>query len=314
MASNTRTLADTSSGGAQFDDWFELYNPGTTSVELGGLFLTDDLLDPTHYLIPAGYSIPPGGRFLVWADGETAQNNTNRAELHVNFQLSKSGESIGLAGADGTWIDTVSFGAQTNDVSQGRYPDGAAQIVFMPVPTPGMANQIPGGNVAPVLAPIGIRTVYQGQILSFTATATDVDQPGQTLRFSLDAGAPAGAIVQAGTGIFQWPTAGWPAPSTNWITIRVADNGVPVLGDFEVVPLVVLAPPGFNSLQRVANQLLLGWPTLPGRTYRVEYSDTLAPGSWHAVGPDVIAGGNSLSLTVSLLTPQQRFYRVVALP
>jgi PKD repeat protein len=57
-------------------------------------------------------------------------------------------------------------------------------------------------NVAPVLDLIGSKTVDQGALLTFTATATDADIPAQTLTFSL-VGAPAGASITAG-GAFSW--------------------------------------------------------------------------------------------------------------
>src|SRR5262249_42925926 len=60
-----------------------------------------------------------------------------------NFQLNKAGEAIGLFAADGTPIDAVTFLAQTNDVSEGRWPDGAVNRYFMPTPTPHAANVIP---------------------------------------------------------------------------------------------------------------------------------------------------------------------------
>jgi len=81
-------------------------------------------------------------------------------------------------------------------------------------------------NQCPVLTPIGNKTVTAGNLLTFTATATDADV-GQTLTFSLDAGAPTGAAINGSTGVFTWtPTAGQ-APGVYTITVRVADNGTP---------------------------------------------------------------------------------------
>lgn len=33
------------------DDWFEIYNPQTLPVDIGGLYLTDDLSDPLQFQI-----------------------------------------------------------------------------------------------------------------------------------------------------------------------------------------------------------------------------------------------------------------------
>src|SRR6185436_12520904 len=60
---------------------------------------------------------------------------------------------------------------------------------------------VAGVNGPPVLAAIGNKTVNEGSLLSFTATATDPDL--DALTFTLDAGAPTGAAITAG-GAFTW--------------------------------------------------------------------------------------------------------------
>jgi PKD repeat protein len=93
-------------------------------------------------------------------------------------------------------------------------------------------------NVAPVLAAIGNKTTNQGSTLTFTATATDADIPANTLTFSLDPGAPAGATINGSTGAFSWT----PSNSGTFpVTVRVTDNGTPALSDFEVIAITVQA-------------------------------------------------------------------------
>ena len=58
-------------------------------------------------------------------------------------------------------------------------------------------------NDAPVLSPIGNQSINEGATLTFTATASDTDVPANTLTFSLS-GAPVGATIDAGTGVFSW--------------------------------------------------------------------------------------------------------------
>jgi hypothetical protein len=133
MASNSAFLAD---GQNEYDDWIELANTGATPLDMAGMYLTDDLGEPTKWRFPADRpeltSIPPGGYLLLWADGDTADPG-----LHASFNLSAAGEEIGLFDRDGvTLVDSVSFGPQTTDVSYGRYPDGAAEWQFMGWPTP----------------------------------------------------------------------------------------------------------------------------------------------------------------------------------
>ena len=123
-----------------YDDWIEIYNMGDTSVDMAGMYLTDNFTDPTQFHIPAGYSsqttIPAHGFLVFWADDETTQG-----PLHTNFKLSASGEEIGLYDTDGTTqIDSIVFGAQTTNISYGRYPDGEENWRFFSTPTPGAVN------------------------------------------------------------------------------------------------------------------------------------------------------------------------------
>ncbi len=163
MAANHSFVQDPADQDAE--DWFELYNPGAASADLAGYYLTDDLTDPLKFRIPNGYTVPAHGFLLVWADGETGQNSTNRADLHADFSLNQSGESIGLFAADGSEIDAVTFANQTNNVSQGRYPDGTSSIYFMTSPTPRAANQFSQTGGGPILGGIAI---LPGGMLSFS--------------------------------------------------------------------------------------------------------------------------------------------------
>jgi hypothetical protein len=137
MADNATTVQDPDEAG-EYPDWVELYNPGPFAVDLGGMYLTDDLTKPTLSPIPTGVSIDAGETLVFWADGEPGQG-----PLHANFKLSKGGEAIGLfdtAEFNHAAIDAIVFAAQTTDVSEGRWPDGAGCRSFFDAPTPGVSN------------------------------------------------------------------------------------------------------------------------------------------------------------------------------
>ena len=116
-------------------------------------------------------------------------------------------------------------------------------------------------NVAPVLAAIGNKTVNELATLTFTATATDADLPANGLSFSLDAGAPAGASINAGTGAFSWTPTEAQGPASTPITVRVTDNGSPALSASELITVTVneinVAPvvtsPGNKTIAELAN-------------------------------------------------------------
>ena len=133
MASNSRSARDPQ---GQYDDWIEIYNDGTSPVNVSGMYLTDDYNNPTKWQFPASTTIPAGDYILIWADGDT----TDRG-LHANFKLDADGEQIGLFDADGsTLIDSITFGEQTSDVSYGRFPNAFDNWYLFATPTPGQEN------------------------------------------------------------------------------------------------------------------------------------------------------------------------------
>ena len=81
--------ADADPADNRFQDWFELYNPGERAVSLQDWYLSDVTTNQFKFRIPAGYSLPPRGLLLVWADEEAGQNQPDRPGLHVNFRLSQ---------------------------------------------------------------------------------------------------------------------------------------------------------------------------------------------------------------------------------
>ncbi len=135
MASNGGFLTDPLDPN-ETPDWFELYNASSFPVDLSGMYLTDDLDDPTEYEIPAGVTIPANGYLLFYAD-----NHPGWGPMHTSFALSAGGEDIGLFDTDGsTLIDAIVFDEQTTDISHGRYPDAGDYLRFFATPTPEAEN------------------------------------------------------------------------------------------------------------------------------------------------------------------------------
>ncbi len=228
MAQNAATAMDPADG--DYEDWFELHNGGTQTVDLAGFYLTDRLTNSTAamFRIPAGYPIPAGGFLRVWADGEAGQNRPENSDLHVNFSLSRDGEQVGLFDPRGVLVDGVTFGVQTNDVSWGRFPDGSpAPLYSMEVPTPGAANVLAGGNRPPVFTPLAPILAPEQEPITFTVSASDPDA-GQSVTYALGADAPPGAVIDSSTGRFRWLPSENDGPGNYAFLVRASDNGSPV--------------------------------------------------------------------------------------
>jgi hypothetical protein len=132
MADNGVTLAGPDGTNP---DWIELYNGGNESVNLGGMYLTDDLNNPMKWEFPEDTVIEAGGYLLIWADASDSD------ELHCGFGLRANGEDIALFASDGsTLIDSVTYLKQLQDVSYGRVSDGAETWEHMLLATPGWEN------------------------------------------------------------------------------------------------------------------------------------------------------------------------------
>jgi hypothetical protein len=154
------------------------------------------------------------------------------ADIPANtLSFSLSGEPTGAGITTGgafTWTPTEAQGAgsYTFDVcvSDGALNDCETITVTV--------NEV---NVAPVLNPIGNKSVNELAALTFTATATDADLPANTLTFSLSGSVPAGAGITSG-GAFTWtPTEAQGAGSYTF-DVCVSDGA---LNDCETITVTV---------------------------------------------------------------------------
>jgi hypothetical protein len=124
-------------------DWFELFNPDPLPVALGGLYLANEPSALTDTAIADLTFIAGQGFRKFIADKDLAQG-----PRHVNFKLSASGDSIYLANTNLIVIDSVAFGPQTTDVSQGRLLDGTPNIVSFPASaSPDAPNYLPLASI-----------------------------------------------------------------------------------------------------------------------------------------------------------------------
>jgi hypothetical protein len=312
MASNTATIADPADG--QFDDWFELFNNADAPADLGGYFLTDNTADPTQFVIPGGTTIPARGRLLVWADGQPTENSETNVDLHVNFQLSKSGESIALYSPERVLIDSVTFGKQTNDISMGRYPDGSASIYYMTNATPRLSNLIGATvNASPRLTLPAPQTVWGGQPITLTFAAADDDLPAQTLIFSLDPGAPEGAALNSDSGLFAWRAPVVTQTTEVDVPVRVTDSGFPPLSDAKSFHITILPQPSIASTSIDTDTISMRWNVIAGHSYQAQYTDNLETPNWISLGAVIPAAAGQITVT-DPIAANRRFYRIAESP
>ena len=131
-------------------DWFEIYNDGADTVNLAGLYLTDQIRNMEKYMIPFGYEetkVAPKDRVLIWAD-----NYAYRGPLHAGFKLKNEKNSyvaINMkCGGETFSVDEVEYDYVSENMSYGLLKDGGDEWVTFGecsggqvfYPTPGLAN------------------------------------------------------------------------------------------------------------------------------------------------------------------------------
>jgi hypothetical protein len=234
MADNRGAVVDPADGDPE--DWFELYNAADTPADLSAFTLSDDPADPERFQLANGTVIPPGGFLHFWADNEPLQNSPG--QIHLNFRISDEGETLLLTAPDGTVIDTVMFGAQSNNLAQGRFPDGGSPpFVFMDYPTLAGPNAYGVSNLPPVMDGLAGRMVEEGAEVRFDARASDPDA-GQQLRFSL-LGAPPAARIDPLTGTFTWATTEADGPGEFTFSVQATDDGQPPRSATQPMSIVI---------------------------------------------------------------------------
>src|SRR5205823_1294382 len=93
-------------------------------------------------------------------------------------------------------------------------------------------------NSAPVLAVPTDRTVAELSTLTVTNSASDADMPANALTFSL-VSAPSGVNLDPSSGVLTWTPSEAQGPSTNLITVKVTDSGIPESSDTKSFTIVV---------------------------------------------------------------------------
>ena len=142
------------------NDWVELYNTTDEPIDVEGMYLSDNPDKPQKYQISrenseASTIIQPHGFLIVWCD-----KLAPISQLHANFKLAKEGGEVLLTAADESWTDRLSYTEHEPDETIGRYPDGAAEVFMMNVPTIAK-NNITSSYVTPVeqTVPTGINNI-----------------------------------------------------------------------------------------------------------------------------------------------------------
>jgi hypothetical protein len=126
----------------EVNDWFELFNETTDSVDLNGWWLIDDNSENISQ-IPEGVTLLPGEILQVWADSSLVADINPDGSFNVSFGLGRKGDTITLLTPDqSTIMDSVTYTeTQAEDVSTAKWINGLdGSWSACSLPTPGLPN------------------------------------------------------------------------------------------------------------------------------------------------------------------------------
>ena len=127
MTSNKGSVPDEN---GNYPDWVELKNTGSTTLDVGGFGLTDDLTAGVKYVFPSGTKVEAGGYIVVWCSGESTGG------LVAPFRLSAS-DSLVLLDVTGNTLDTLVLRAVASGNTLAKDASGAWTEMK---PSPGYDN------------------------------------------------------------------------------------------------------------------------------------------------------------------------------
>jgi large repetitive protein len=180
--------------------------------------------------LPANQTI---NELMLWTTNATAMD----ADLPPNaltFELvsGPSGLTVSTNGLI-SWIPTEAQGPSTNVVTVRVFDNGMPSLSA----TNSFTLTVNEMNSAPTLTLPANQTINELMLWTTNATAVDADLPPDTLTFELVSG-PSGLIVST-NGLISWAPTEAQGPSTNVVTLRVSDNGVPSLSATNTFTLTV---------------------------------------------------------------------------
>lgn len=123
----------------QAEDWIEIFNAGSSSINMEGLFLSDDPDFPSRWALPA-LSLPAGEYLQIWVD-----DDEDDGPNHASFQLDGDGGSVGIYGREAENLrplHEVRYEAQTAGVSIGYINNGSGDFGPLSAATPGWSNLV----------------------------------------------------------------------------------------------------------------------------------------------------------------------------
>ncbi len=114
----------------EYSDWIEIYNAGTSSIDLDDYTLSDNPELISKWKFPSK-GIGAGEYVIVWCSGK----DDDDGRLHTNFSLKSQGEIIFLSDPSGNSVDVFFVPFLPADKTYGRLTDGGGTLCYLSNPS-----------------------------------------------------------------------------------------------------------------------------------------------------------------------------------
>jgi hypothetical protein len=253
--------------------WTEIVSPRTAPLDSVTLTFTKGM-------VPSGFT---SNRFALSRDGSASLLGAGVAYTNVATNVFRITGLTPLTASPGSYQLRVNLDGWTDFA--GNTLSGVLTQAWAVVP--------PSSNLPPTLAALEPLILREGQTLRVTNRATDPN--GDALTFSLDPGAPVGAVIHPTTGVLQWRPSATAGGASYAIAVRVTDAGNPPLtatrtqtvGVIDVLPDVVISLGSTNAAAGATANVPINLDTTLGLTnvaFGLRFDDALV-GNWALQSP-----------------------------
>ena len=240
---------------------------GTRPVRENVLHLLDYNSTGTYTLLyepsPASDTLPPVSTMAVLPE-------TSRVSIPLSWSGADNTNGSGIAFYDvyvsengGPFQRWLSETLNTSAIYQGTLGrtyafysiavDRAGNRQVAPT-APDAQTLVAQTNRPPLFTALNDVTVVEGETVTVQLSGSDPD--GDSLSFSLEAGAPAGMLLNLGTARLTWVTSESHGPSTNRVTVRLRDSGTPPLEVVQSFNVIVLEDNTAPTLAALVPQVI----------------------------------------------------------
>ncbi|NUM31400.1 MAG: CotH kinase family protein [Bacteroidetes bacterium] len=139
-----------------YTDWIELYNTTDKTLNLSGYLLSDKVSEKGKFTFATNTFIYPKSFLIIWAD----DFKNSQKGIHSQFSLSGDGGQVVLCKSDSTILDSITYSAQSTDISTGRCPDGYGTFIEIEIPSFKSSNNV-------VCKAFGLKSINKSNEITF---------------------------------------------------------------------------------------------------------------------------------------------------